>query len=71
MGEGGKVMREVEGREVLRRIREGVRDEGMRERIGKGMGVLVERVKMRVREEKEKVLVIGEKMEELELGKYV
>ena len=71
MRHAGKVMTELDGTELFTRITERLTDEAMSERIAKAMAVFVDTVNMTVTQQKEKVFVIPDNIEEFDFRNYV
>ena len=71
MRHAGKVMTELDGTELYTRITERLTDEAMSERIAKAMAVFVDTVNMTVTQQKEKVFVIPDNIEEFDFRNYV
>ena len=71
MRHAGKVMTELDGTELFTRITERLTDEAMSERIAKAMAVFVDTVNMTVTQQKEKVFVISDNIEEFDFRNYV
>ena len=71
MRHAGKVMTELDGTELFTRITERLTDEAMSERIAKAMAVFVDTVNMTVTQQKEKVFVILDNIEEFDFRNYV
>lgn len=69
--DAGKVMTELDGTELFTRITERLTDEAMSERIAKAMAVFVDTVNMTVTQQKEKVFVIPDNIEEFDFRNYV
>ena len=71
MRHAGKVMTELDGTELFTRITERLTDEAMSERLAKAMAVFVDTVNMTVTQQKEKVFVIPDNIEEFDFRNYV
>ena len=71
MRHAGKVMTELDGTELYTRITERLTDEAMSERLAKAMAVFVDTVNMTVTQQKEKVFVIPDNIEEFDFRNYV
>ena len=71
MRHAGKVMTELDGTELFTRITERLTDEAMSERLAKAMAVFVDTVNMTVTQQKEKVFVIPDNIEEFDIRNYV
>ena len=71
MRHAGKVMTELDGTELFARITERLTDEAMSERLAKAMAVFVDTVNMTVTQQKEKVFVIPDNIEEFDFRNYV
>ena len=71
MRHAGKVMTELDGTELFTRITERLTDEAMSERLAKVMAVFVDTVNMTVTQQKEKVFVIPDNIEEFDFRNYV
>ena len=71
MRHAGKVMTELDGTELFTRITERLTDEAMSERIAKAMAVFMDTVNMTVTQQKEKVFVIPDNIEEFDFRNYV
>ena len=71
MRHAGKVMTELDGTELFTRITERLTDEAMGERLAKAMAVFVDTVNMTVTQQKEKVFVIPDNIEEFDFRNYV
>ena len=71
MRHAGKVMTELDGTELFTRITERLTDETMSERLAKAMAVFVDTVNMTVTQQKEKVFVIPDNIEEFDFRNYV
>ena len=71
MRHAGKVMTELDGTELFTRITERLTDEAMSERLAKAMAVFVDTVNMTVTQQKEKVFVIPDNIEEIDFRNYV
>ena len=71
MRHAGKVMTELDGTELFSRITESLTDEAMSERLAKAMSVFVDTVNMTVTQQKEKVFVIPDNIEEFDFRNYV
>ena len=71
MRHAGKVMTELDGTELFTRITERLTDEVMSERLAKAMAVFVDTVNMTVTQQKEKVFVIPDNIEEFDFRNYV
>ena len=71
MRHAGKVMTELDGTELFTRITERLTDEAISERIAKAMAVFVDTVNMTVTQQKEKVFVIPDNIEEFDFRNYV
>ena len=71
MRHAGKVMTELDGTELFTRITERLTDEIMSERLAKAMAVFVDTVNMTVTQQKEKVFVIPDNIEEFDFRNYV
>ena len=64
-------MTELDGTELFTRITERLTDEAMSERIAKAMAVFVDTVNMTVTQQKEKVFVIPDNIEEAAILIYL
>ena len=71
MRHAGKVMTELDGTELFTRITERLTDDTMSERLAKAMAVFVDTVNMTVTQQKEKVFVIPDNIEEFDFRNYV
>ena len=71
MRHAGKVMTELDGTELFTRITERLTDEAMSDRLAKAMAVFVDAVNMTVTQQKEKVFVIPDNIEEFDFRNYV
>ena len=71
MRHAGKVMTELDETELFTRITERLTDEAMSERLAKAMAVFVDTVNMTVTQQKEKVFVIPDNIEEFDFRNYV
>ena len=71
MRHAGKVMTELDGTELFTRITERLTDEAMSERLAKAMAVFVDTVNMTMTQQKEKVFVIPDNIEEFDFRNYV
>ena len=71
MRHAGKVMTELDETELFTRITERLTDEAMSERIAKAMAVFMDTVNMTVTQQKEKVFVIPDNIEEFDFRNYV
>ena len=71
MRHAGKVMTELDGTELFTRITERLTDDAMSERLAKAMAVFVDTVNMTVTQQKEKVFVIPDNIEEFDFRNYV
>ena len=71
MRHAGKVMTELDGTELYTRITERLTDEAMSDRLAKAMAVFVDTVNMTVTQQKEKVFVIPDNIEEFDFRNYV
>lgn len=71
MRHAGKVMAELDRTELFTRITERLTDEAMSERLAKAMAVFVDTVNMTVTQQKEKVFVIPDNIEEFDFRNYV
>ena len=71
MRHAGKVMTELDGTELFTRITERLTDEAMSDRLAKAMAVFVDAVNMTVTQQKEKVFVIPDNIEEFDYRNYV
>ena len=71
MRHAGKVMTELDGTELFTRITERLTDDTMSERLVKAMAVFVDTVNMTVTQQKEKVFVIPDNIEEFDFRNYV
>ena len=64
-------MPELDGTELFTRITERLTDDTMSERLAKAMAVFVDTVNMTVTQQKEKVFVIPDNIEEFDFRNYV
>ena len=71
MRHAGKIMTELDGTELFTRITERLTDDTMSERLAKAMAVFVDTVNMTVTQQKEKVFVIPDNIEEFDFRNYV
>ena len=71
MRHAGKVMTELDGTELFTRITERLTDDAMSDRLAKAMAVFVDAVNMTVTQQKEKVFVIPDNIEEFDFRNYV